>query len=120
MSSSRTIKLAPEVNRALFVRNLPFKISSEEIFGLFGKYGPIRQVRLGNKTGTKGTAFVIYEDIFDAKNACEHLSGFNFGGRYLIVLYYQPARAMKKLELQKKEEELNELKQKFQVDDEKS
>jgi pre-mRNA branch site protein p14 len=31
----------------------------------------------------------VYEDIFDAKNACEHLSGFNVGGRYLSVLYYQ-------------------------------
>jgi pre-mRNA branch site protein p14 len=29
----------------------------------------------------KGTAFVIYEDIFDAKNAFDHLSGFNVAGR---------------------------------------
>ena len=32
----------------------------------------------------------MYEDIFDAKNACEHLSGFNVCNRYLVVLYYQP------------------------------
>jgi hypothetical protein len=38
---------------------------------------------------TKGTAFVVYEDIFDAKNACDHLSGFNVCNRYLVVLYYQ-------------------------------
>lgn len=38
----------------------------------------------------RGTAFVVYEDIFDAKNACDHLSGFNVCGRYLVVLYYQP------------------------------
>ena len=49
---------------------------------------------------TKGTAFVCYDDIFDAKNAVDHLSGFNVAGRwildfivnndnrYLIVLYY--------------------------------
>jgi hypothetical protein len=30
----------------------------------------------------KGTAFIIYEDIFDAKNACDHLSGFNVCNRY--------------------------------------
>ena len=35
---------------------------------------------------TKGTAFVIYEDIFDAKNAVDHLSGFNVAGRYLYNL----------------------------------
>jgi pre-mRNA branch site protein p14 len=103
MFSNRTLKLPSEVNRALFVRNLPFKVSPEELFGLFGKYGPIRQVRLGNKTGTKGTAFVVYEDIFDAENACKHLSGFNFGGRYLIVLYHQPSKA-RKLDIPKKEE----------------
>lgn len=44
----------------------------------------------GNAATTKGTAFVVYEDIFDAKNACEHLSGFNVCNRYLVVLYYQP------------------------------
>ncbi len=32
-------------------------------------------------------------DIFDAKQACEHLAGFNVGGRYLNVLYYHPQRA---------------------------
>ena len=81
---SRNIKLDKEVNRALFVRNLPYQISSEEMYknyadkgiicsvtnryDLFGKYGAIRQIRLGNEQETKGTAFVVYEDIFDAKN----------------------------------------------------
>ena len=35
---------------------------------------------------------MVYEDIFDAKNACEHLSGFNVCGRYLVVLYYQVSK----------------------------
>ena len=35
----------------------------------------------------------MYEDIYDAKAAVDHLSGFNVCGRYLIVLYYQ-ARSM--------------------------
>ena len=35
----------------------------------------------GNAPDTKGTAFVVYEDIFDAKNAVDHLSGFNVAGR---------------------------------------
>lgn len=43
----------------------------------------------GNTPDTRGTAFVVYEDIFDAKNACDHLSGFNVCNRYLVVLYYQ-------------------------------
>lgn len=40
------VRLPPEVNRILFVRNLPFKISSEEMYDIFGKYGAIRQIRL--------------------------------------------------------------------------
>ncbi|KAJ3070264.1 Splicing factor 3B subunit 6, partial [Rhizoclosmatium hyalinum] len=52
------VRLPPEVNRILFVRNLPFKMSAEEIYDLFGKYGPIRQVRIGNANDTRGTAFV--------------------------------------------------------------
>lgn len=49
-----------------------------------------RSFHSGCAANTKGTAFVVYEDIFDAKNACEHLSGFNVCNRYLVVLYYQP------------------------------
>ena len=39
-------KLPPEVNRILYVRNLPFKVTSEEMYDLFGKYGLIRQIRM--------------------------------------------------------------------------
>ena len=67
----------------------------------------------GTEKETKGTAFVVYEDIFDAKNACEHLSGFSLQGRYLIVLYYQPDREAKKRELERQQRELEEIKAKM-------
>jgi hypothetical protein len=41
---------------------------------------------------------VVYEDIYDAKAAADHLSGFNVANRYLIVLFYAPARQAKKLD----------------------
>lgn len=47
----------------------------------------------GNRRDTRGTAFVVYEDIYDAKNAREHLSGFNVKDRYLIVLYHSTQAA---------------------------
>jgi pre-mRNA branch site protein p14 len=78
-----------EVNRVLYVRNLLFNISSEEMYSIFGKYGVIRQIRVGMSKDTLGMAFVVYEDIYDTKTAIYHLSGFNVANRYLIVLYYQ-------------------------------
>ena len=52
----------------------------------------------------------MYDDIFDAKAACDHLQGFNVMGRYLIVLYFQASKVQKKADLRKKEAELRELK----------
>ncbi|WAR18088.1 SF3B6-like protein, partial [Mya arenaria] len=107
------VRLPPEVNRILYIRNLPYKITAEEMYDIFGKYGAIRQIRVGNTPDSKGTAFVVYEDIFDAKNACDHLSGFNVCNRYLVVLYYQSNKAFKKLDSDKKKEELDKMKQKY-------
>ncbi|KAL9657864.1 hypothetical protein ABK040_009452 [Willaertia magna] len=103
-------RLSPKVNRILYVRGLPQKITTDEIYDLFGKFGAIRQIRLGNSNKTKGSAYVIYEDIFDARDACENLSGFNVGGRYLNILYYLPEKQLKKINLDKKREELEKLK----------
>lgn len=69
----------------------------------------------GNTPETRGTAFVVYEDIFDAKNACDHLSGFNVCNRYLVVLYYQSNKAFKRLDVDKKQEELNNIKTKYNL-----
>ena len=94
------------MNRILYVRNLPFKITAEEMYDIFGKYGAIRQIRLGCEKATVGTAFVVYEDVFDAKRARDKLSGFNVGGRYLVVLYYQPKKKTKAASRAEKEKEV--------------
>lgn len=75
-----------------------------------GKYGAVYQIRLGERgRDTKGTAFVVYEDIYDAKRAVDHLSGFNVGGRYLVVMYYQPAKFERRANAEEKKKELEEL-----------
>ena len=84
-------------------------------YELFGKYGAIRQIRVGVTPETRGTAFVVYEDIFDAKNAVDHLSGFNMSNRYLIVLYFNKEKMDKRRnQLQSKKDEI--LKMKEQLD----
>lgn len=60
-------------------------MTAEELYGVFGKYGAVYQIRLGEKhKDTRGTAFVVYEDIYDAKAAVDHLSGFNVGGKLFL------------------------------------
>ena len=109
-------RLPPEVNRALYVRNLPFKITAEEMYDIFGKFGAIRQIRLGNAQDTRGTAFVVYEDIYDAKTAVDHLSGFNVCGRYLVVLYYQQTKMQKRLDTDREQKELAEMRARLGID----
>jgi len=103
-------------SRILYVRNLPFNISAEDLYDVFGKYGAIRQIRIGSTKDTRGTAYVVYEDIFDAKNAQEHLSGFNVQNRYIIVLYHQSKRQTQKLSTKEQEEELRRMQEKHGVD----
>jgi pre-mRNA branch site protein p14 len=69
----------------------------------------------GTGKDTKGTAYVVYEDIYDAKQACEHLSGFNLMGRYLIVLYWQPNKITKRISAERQQEELEQLRAKYNV-----
>merc|ERR1719274_17105 len=111
----RNIRLPPEVNRILYVRNLPYKISPDELYDIFGKYGSIRQIRRGNGPETRGTAFVVYDDIYDAKNAMDHLSGFNVAGRYLVLLYYNATKLQAKVDTKSKREEIERLKKKYGV-----
>ena len=95
-------RLPPDVNRILYIRNLPFKATSEELYEIFGRYGAIRQIRVGDAPSTRGTAFVVYDDIYDAKAAFDSLSGFNVGGRYIVVLYYRTQSNVNRLGMDEK------------------
>jgi pre-mRNA branch site protein p14 len=112
----------------LFVKNLSFKVTSEEMYDLFGRFGPIRQIRLytlwltnktncfrGNKNATRGTAYVVYESPADAKVAVEKLNGFSFGGRFLVVLMHQLDKVVKPEDLVTRQEELERLKKQYNV-----
>lgn len=75
-------------------------------------------MRSGTSKETRGTAYVVYEDIYDAKQAADHLSGFNVQNRYLIVLFYNPTRQGKKANLKDQEEKLRAMQERHGVDGE--
>lgn len=113
-STSALTRLPPEVTKILYVRNLPYKIESQQLYELFAQYGAVRQIRLGSQQHeTKGSALVVYDDIYQAKEAHDKLQGFNLMGRYLIVIYYQPNKMTKRVQQRKQEEELEALKKKL-------
>ncbi|KAF2742719.1 pre-mRNA branch site protein p14, partial [Sporormia fimetaria CBS 119925] len=95
-----------------------FNVSAEELFDLFGKFGPVRQIRQGIASNTKGTAFVVYEDVMDAKQACDKLNGYNFQNRYLVaVLYHQPDKMVKaQTDLAERQANLENLKRQHGID----
>ncbi|KAL1944310.1 hypothetical protein VTO73DRAFT_3495 [Trametes versicolor] len=116
-----TTKLPPGANRILFVKNLNYQITGEDLYDLFGRYGSIRQIRIGNDQKSRGTAFVVFDDVMDAKNALDHLNGFHLQERYIVVLYHMPAKqdaAAAKAEIARREEELAQLKKKHDITDE--
>jgi pre-mRNA branch site protein p14 len=96
---------------------------------------PSSQVRQGIANNTKGTAFVVYEDVMDAKMACDKLNGFNFQNRYLVgtssstylipetylihgtVLYHQPEKMVRsKEDLEARKENLEQLKKQHGIE----
>jgi len=94
------------------------------------------QIRQGIANNTKGTAFVVYEDVMDAKMACDKLNGFNFQNRYLVgtyllpratrhltqltfsaVLYHQPDKMAKsKEDLEARKDNLEQLKKQHGIE----
>src|SRR5690349_16204094 len=104
-----------EASRILFVRNLPFKATGEDLYKIFGRYGVIRQIRLGNAKNTKGTAFVVFNDIAAARAAMEALAGFNVDQRYLVVLFFHPSRKKAATDLEQKRQEVEQLREQFRL-----
>jgi len=72
----------------VFVGNLNFNTSREELEQLFGQAGAIREVFIpvDRETGRpRGFAFVEFGDDAAAKTAIEKFNGYELGGRQLRV-----------------------------------
>lgn len=71
----------------IYVGNLPFSATEDEIRELFGQHGTVESVALINDRDTgrpRGFGFVEMQRA-DAQKAIQALNGFNMGGRPLRV-----------------------------------
>src|SRR5437016_12052539 len=72
----------------VFVGNLDFNTTRDEVQSLFSQVGNVRDVFLPNDRETgrpRGFAFVEYENDEDAAKAIEKFNGYELGGRALRV-----------------------------------
>lgn len=77
----------------LYVGNLPYQTSEEDLRNLFSQYGNVESVAVitDRETGrSKGFGFVEFGDDGEARNAIQALSGQEFGGRALTVNEARP------------------------------
>ncbi len=73
---------------SIYVGNLLFKTTSEEVRSLFEQHGEVVSVKLITDRDSgrpKGYGFVEMNDETAANNAVEQLNGMEFGGRMLKV-----------------------------------
>lgn len=77
----------------LFVGNLPFSVSEDQLTELFAQYGELTNVKLiiDRMTGrSRGIAFVEFASQDQAQAAMEALNGFELDGRALVVNVARP------------------------------
>lgn len=77
----------------LYVGNLPYNATEEELTELFGAHGTVASVHLisDRETGrSKGFGFVEFENDDEAKAAIDAVNGQEFGGRALVVNEARP------------------------------
>jgi RNA recognition motif-containing protein len=71
----------------IYVGNLPFSATENDVRSLFEKHGTVQSVKLINDRETgrpRGFGFVEMPSS-DAQTAIQHMNGFDMGGRPLRV-----------------------------------
>ena len=80
----------------IYVGNLPYSATEEDVSGLFAAHGPVERVKIitDRETGrSKGFAFVTLGDQSQLNDAIEALNGYDYQGRALRVNASEPKEA---------------------------
>jgi RNA recognition motif-containing protein len=77
----------------IYVANIPFKASEQELKGLFEEYGEVSSAKIIMDKVTqrsRGFGFIEMSDESAARQAITSLNGFNFLGKTLVVNEARP------------------------------
>jgi RNA recognition motif-containing protein len=80
----------------IYVANVPFKASQEDLKELFEEYGEVSSAKIildKDTQKSRGFAFVEMPDDSEANNAVDALNGYNFLGKELVVNEARPKTA---------------------------
>ncbi|HEV7644324.1 MAG TPA: RNA-binding protein [Pyrinomonadaceae bacterium] len=81
------------MNNKLYVGNLSFRVSSEDLQSLFGEVGSVESARVieDRETGrSRGFGFVEMATADEAANAIDKFNGMDYEGRNMAVKEAQP------------------------------
>ena len=85
------------MNSKLYVGNMSFKTSEDDLRHAFGQFGSVTDVYVANDRETgrpRGFAFVTFSTDSEAKLAAEKMNGVDLDGRALTVNEAKPKEAM--------------------------
>jgi len=77
----------------IYVANIPFKASEQELKGLFEEYGEVSSAKIIMDKVTqrsRGFGFIEMSDESAARQAISSLNGYNFMGKVLVVNEARP------------------------------
>lgn len=79
----------------IYVGNLDFKVTEQELNDIFSEFGQVESARIitDKYSGrSKGFGFVIMEDDSEARNAIKSLNGKDYNGRPITVNEARPRK----------------------------
>ncbi len=77
----------------IYVANISFKVSEEDLKGIFEEYGAVDTVKIitdRNSGRSKGFGFVEMPNDEEAQNAINELNNYELDGRKLVVNIARP------------------------------
>ena len=90
------VSLVDKHDTTVYVGNLPWKTTEDDLLGLFRDYGPVVDVRIIQDPATgrsRGYGFVEFDSAGYVCEAVASLNGMQFQGRPLIISLARPKPA---------------------------